>query len=263
MAKEKRRKLSKAQAREEALRRKKQRQITWAVVGVVAVAAFVVILLVAMSGGGEVTAQSGDVPAQSGDVPTQSGELDTPVPPLRDDVETGLTAEGYPYRGSADAPVTVVEFSDYNCPHCRRYNVETAPLIDDELVASGQVRYVIQPFTLWDESLPVAEAAACARDQDRFWEFHHRMYENQGRFSLSRPPSRELLREWAEASGLDFDEFEVCIDQGRHREEVIAGTRDAKERLGVNSTPTVFVNGVKTTPTFNAIRNAVQAAQGG
>jgi protein-disulfide isomerase len=249
MAKKKRRKLSKAQAKEEALRQKRQRQITWAVVGVVAVAALVVFVLAALSGGGEVTAQS--------------DELGTPVPPLRDDIETGLTEEGYPYRGAADAPVTVVEFSDYNCPHCRRFNVEAAPLIDDELVASGQVKYVIHPFTLWDESQPVAEAAACARDQDRFWEFHHRVYDDQGRFSRSRPPSRELLREWAEATGLDFDEFEACIDEGRHREEVIAGTRDAKTRLGVNSTPTVLVNGVRTNPTFIGIRDAVQAAQGG
>lgn len=240
MAKRKRRKLTKAQARAEARRRKRRQQITWAVAGTVAAAVIVVLVLIAMGG--------------------DDGGL-VEVEPLRDDIETGLTEEGYPYRGSADAPVTLLEFSDYNCPHCRDFALDVIPLVDDEFIASGQVKYVIQPYALYDWSLPIVEAAACARDQDGFWDFHHWAFANSQRFPSQRSPSRGLLRELASASGLDVDGFDACLDEGRHRDDVLASKQDAEGRLGIDRTPTIFVNGVRTSPTLPAIREAVQAAQ--
>jgi protein-disulfide isomerase len=216
----------------------------WAVAGVVAVAVVFVVILVSM-GGGE--AQTELVEAES----------------LRDDIETGVTQEGYPYRGSPDAPVTLVEYSDYNCPHCRTFALETAPLIDDEFVATGQLRYVIQPYALWDYSLPIVEASACAGDQGGFWDFHHWAFTNSALFPAPRAPSRGLLRDIAEASGLDVDEFEACLDEGRHYEDVRLSKQDAEARLGVRSTPTIYVNGVKTPASLEAIRSAVQAAGAG
>jgi protein-disulfide isomerase len=244
MAKRKRRKLTKAQARAEAQRRKRQRQIIWTVAGVVAVAVVVVVVLIAISGG-------------------EDGEL-VNAEPLRDDIETGVTEEGYPYRGPADAPVTIVELSDYNCPVCADFSLSTARLIDDELVATGDVKYVLHPFALWSESVPIVEAALCAKEQERFWDFHHLLFANQQNFSRQRPPSRSLLREIAEASGLDIDQFEACLDEGRTA-EAEAATREGKEGLGVNSTPTFFVNGVQTQlrrdeAYIDTLRKSVQAA---
>jgi protein-disulfide isomerase len=246
MAKRKRRKLTKAQARAEAQRRKRQQQIMWTVAGVVAVAVVVVLILIAVSGG-------------------ENGELVTPEP-LRSDIETGVTEEGYPYRGSADAPVTIVELSDYNCPICADFNLSTASLIDDELVATGDVKYVVHPFALWSESMPIVEAAVCAKEQGSgFWNFHHLLFANQQRFSRQQPPSRALLREIAEASGLDVDQFETCLDEGRTA-EAEAATRQGQEELGVNSTPTFFVNGVQTQllrdeAYIDTLRKAVEAAK--
>jgi protein-disulfide isomerase len=246
MAKRKSRKLTKAQARAEAQRRKRQRQIMWTVAGVVAVAVVVVVILIAISGG-------------------EDGEL-VNAEPLRDDIETGVTEEGYPYRGPADAPVTIVELSDYNCPVCADFNLSTARLIDDELVASGDVKYVLHPFALWSESVPIVEAALCAKEQEGagFWDFHHLLFANQQNFSRQRPPSRALLREIADASGLDEDRFEACLDEGR-TDEAEAATRQGKEELGVNSTPTFFVNGVQTQlrrdeAYIDTLRRSVQAA---
>jgi protein-disulfide isomerase len=243
MAKKKRRKLSKAEARAEARRQKRQRQIIWAVAAVVAAAVVIVIVLIAVSGGGD----------------GESGELVQADPP-RSDVETGVTEEGYPYRGSADAPVTLVEFSDYNCPSCRIFALETAPVIDDELVATGQLRHVVQPYYLWDWSRPIVEAAMCAREQDGFWDYHHWLFANAERFPPQRSPSRGILLELAEASGLDTDAFGACLDEGRYRDEVVASTEDAKLKQGIDRTPTVFVNGMLTPATAEDIRNAVQAA---
>lgn len=244
MAKKKRRKLSKAEAKAEALRRQRQRRIAWAVAGVAVVAVLVVLAIVVI----------------------QSGRVElVDIEPLRADIETGLTDEGYPYRGSADAPVTIIELSDYNCPVCADFVNSTAHQIDEELLSTGEAKYVVQPFALWKESLPIVEAAACARDQGKFWDFHHRLFANQGLYSRNHPPSRSLLRDLAEASGLNVDEFQACIDEGRHREEVLAWTEDAKTVKGVNSTPTFLVNGTKVNllrgePYLVTLRNAVDAA---
>jgi protein-disulfide isomerase len=246
MAKKKRRKLTKAQAKEHALRQRRIRRRNWTIAGVVAVVALVVLALYALTGGEDL-------------------EL-TEVEALRADVETGFTEEGYPYRGAADAPVTLDEFSDYLCSHCSKFALEAAPVIDDELIASGQLKYVVHPFSLWESSLPIVEAAACARDQGGFWEFHHLAFANQQLFA-SRTPMNVILRELAQDSGLDVGEFEDCLDEGRHEEEVLASTEDGKLEWEVSGTPTFFVNGVKTQlltdePYAETIIKAVQAAQG-
>jgi protein-disulfide isomerase len=244
MAKKKRRKLTKAQARAEAERRKRQQRIVWAAAGVVVVAVVIVVVLIAISGGG-------------------SAEL-VEVEPLRDDIETGVTEAGYPYRGAADAPVTIEEYSDYNCPVCGEFNLGTGPLVDDQLLAAGQVEYVVKPYALWQESVPIVEAAICAREQDKFWDYHRLLFTNQALFSAQRPPSRGLLRQFAESIGLDVGVFDACLDEGRE-DEVLAVTQEAKTELNVNSTPMFFVNGepvqlLRDEAYIDTLRNAVQAA---
>jgi protein-disulfide isomerase len=138
--------------------------------------------------------------------------------------------------------------------------LETAALVDEEFVATGQIKHVIRPYYLWDWSRPIAEAALCAREQEGFWSFHGWVFANSERFPAQRAPSRAMLEELAQASGLDVDQFNTCLDKGRYREELVASTEDAKLRLGINSTPTIFVNDVKTLPSIEAVRGAVQTA---
>ena len=239
--KKKRRKLTRAQAKEAALRRQRRRRLTWIFSGVAVVAVLAIVVWVTLSDGDEGAA-------------------------LRDDIETGVTKEGYPYRGAVDAPVTIVEFSDYNCSVCRNFNVTTARIVDDELVATGQVRYVVHPFVLYPESAPIVEAAACAQEQEGFWSFHHQVFVDGNRFSRSTPPSQALLREWAQASDLDVNAFEACIAEGRYQDKVLEATQRGQEEFGVNSTPSFFVNGTRTALLRNeayidTLRKAVQAAQ--
>lgn len=141
-------------------------------------------------------------------------------------------------KGQADAPVTVVEVSDYACSHCRNFNLEKASLLEDLYVTPGQVRWVVLPFMLYQQSRTAAEAAMCANDQGQFWEFHHRMFEIQNEPSAL---SRQGITEAAEFLGLDTDAFDECLDSAKYRPLVAANTEAAK-RVGVNSTPTFFFN---------------------
>jgi protein-disulfide isomerase len=240
----KRRKLNKSQAKEEAQRRDRQRQITWAVAGIVIVAVLAGLVLISLSG--------------------NQNQATANAEPLRGDIPTGVTAEGYPYRGDPEAPVTIVEYSDYNCPHCRDFTLENAAAVDDELLATGQAKYVVPPYALWQESVPVVEAAVCATEQGGFWDFHHLVFANQARFSTLQPPSRAMLNEWAQESGIDVATFDACLEEGREN-TVLEVTQQAKSQLGVNGTPTFFVNGQKvqlltTEAPIDTLRRAVEAA---
>lgn len=170
----------------------------------------------------------------------------TQAPGLEDlptGLETGLTPEGHPYRGSLSAKVVVVEYEDLRCPFCRQHFVETEPSILEQYVKAGLVREEsrIVPI-LGSPSVAAAEAAACAREQNKYWEFRHVAFANQP--GESDPYGRANLVEFAELAGLEMGKFTTCFDTQRYQSEVEATLREAQS-LGVNSTPTFFVNGVK------------------
>jgi predicted DsbA family dithiol-disulfide isomerase len=151
--------------------------------------------------------------------------------PFRVDVGTG---DG-PVRGNPDAPVTIVEFSDFQCPYCVRAR-PTINRVRDEY--GDQVRFAFRHFPLaFHQQAPKAgEATACAGDQNRFWEMHDRLWENPGKLQPSD------LKAHAAALGLDAEAFGQCLDSGRYASVV---QRDAQDgaRLGVSGTPAFFVNG--------------------
>jgi protein-disulfide isomerase len=144
-------------------------------------------------------------------------------------------------KGQDDAPVTVVEVSDYGCGHCRNFNLDTAGLVDDLLIAPGDVRYIIVPYALQSQTAPPAEASLCANDQDRFFDYHIRLFQLQGTPGLY--DSAGLLGV-AEELGLDQDTFESCISTGKYAGVVQSNIR-AASLAGVNSTPTFFFNDEK------------------
>jgi protein-disulfide isomerase len=141
-------------------------------------------------------------------------------------------------KGSEDAPVTIVEVSDYGCNHCKNFNVETAGLIEDLYVKPGQVKWVVMPYALGPQTAPSATAALCAAEQDRFFEYHRRLFDTQGDPDFMSAAS---FRQVAEDSGLDLEAFNACLQDNDYnntvQENIMAATA-----LGVNSTPTFFVN---------------------
>lgn len=139
--------------------------------------------------------------------------------------------------GPEGAPITIVEFSDYQCPFCRQFHEETFQSLLDAY--PDQIRFVYRDFPLTGshpEAQPAAEAARCASDQGKFWDYHHALFENQE----SLGPG--LYMEIATTLRLDRETFESCMNSGRHTDEVLADTFDGLN-LGLEGTPTFFING--------------------
>jgi protein-disulfide isomerase len=144
-------------------------------------------------------------------------------------------------KGTADAPVTIVEISDYGCSHCRDFNLETAGLLEDLYVTPGDVQWINLPFALNATTFPAAAAAMCANDQGQFEGFHHRLFELQGNPAIY---TSEGLSQLAADLGLDQAAFDSCVGNAVYDSVIDRNIREAS-LAGVNATPTFFVNGKK------------------
>ena len=140
-----------------------------------------------------------------------------------------------PSMGPADAPITVVEFSDFQCPYCAR-SAETVRQLVDKY--PGKIRLVFQdlPLPIHKEAPKAAEAAACAHDQGKFWEMHDRLFKNQNRLSI------DDLKRHATDLGLNEPAFNACLDEGKHA-SAWQQSKTVAESYGVTGTPAFFVNG--------------------
>ena len=149
-----------------------------------------------------------------------------------------VDTSGHPSVGPADAPVTIVEFGDFECPNCGEL-FPTLNRIKQEY--SAQVRVVFRQLPLRQphpHAEKAAEASLCAYEQGLFWEFHDSMYENQHDLSV------QALKRRGIEFGLDTDAFNSCLDSGRGRARIDADIDDAIE-ADVTGTPTIYINGLK------------------
>jgi protein-disulfide isomerase len=154
------------------------------------------------------------------------------VEPFRAEIDVA----GAPAIGPADAPVTIVEFSDFECPYCQIFS-QTIQRVKDEY--GNRVRIVFRqfPLNIHPNAPKAAEASLCAHEQDKFWEMHDLMFAEQRQLDIS------ALLDKAARLDLDVPEFEACLDSGKFAEQVEADMQ-AATRLGVDGTPAVFVNGL-------------------
>jgi protein-disulfide isomerase len=161
------------------------------------------------------------------------------------DAGTWTTPEGDPAIGAPTAPVTIVEYSDYQCPNCRQFATEVLPWLKQTWLAQGFVRVVYRDFALRGaDSVRAAEAAHCAGEQRRYWSFHDRLFAAQT--GADGPPfSPAHLQQIARELGLDRPAFERCVTEGRYRDRVEASTRLAQSQ-GFQGTPTYIINGRET-----------------
>lgn len=147
-----------------------------------------------------------------------------------------------PVLGEAKAKVTIVEFGDYQCPFCGKFFFDVEPILRDRYIKSGQVKMVWRDFAfLGPESFFAAEAARCANDQGKFWQYHDSLFnrqkgENQGAFS------KDNLKIIAKDLNLDGTAFDLCLDSGKYTQAVKDDT-DAGRQAGVNGSPATFING--------------------
>lgn len=145
------------------------------------------------------------------------------------------------FDGDADAPVRIVEISDYGCSHCRDFNLQTASLLKDLYVNQGEVQWIVMPFALSTLTLPAAGAAMCAADQGHFEDFHRGLFEIQGDPAAL---TAEGLGQLASELGLDQAAFNRCVADGVYDNIIQENVREAS-LAGVNATPTFFINDKK------------------
>lgn len=162
----------------------------------------------------------------------------TPVRVLLEPPRAEMTITHQRVKGPADAPVTIVEFSDFQCSYCAAVQSTLSGLFKKY---PGKVRLAFHDFPLAQihpQAMASAEAAWCANEQGKFWEYHDVLYANQEELGSAE------LKQHAKTVGLDQEKYDACVASGRYRASVQADMADAR-RAGVASTPTFFVNGIQ------------------
>lgn len=150
--------------------------------------------------------------------------------------------------GRADAPITIYEFADFQCPHCGEFAAFIEPLIRQNLVETGKARYVFYDYPLgFKWSFLAARAGRCANEQGKFWEFHGIVFARQQQWAFD-PDAAAQFTEYAKTiPGMDAGKFEQCVRSDRYQREVSESSQ-LGQSLGVQGTPTLFVNGRKIDP---------------
>lgn len=163
----------------------------------------------------------------------QAGQAAAPAEPQ----EVVVSVEGAPFKGDNGAKVTLVEFTDYQCPFCSRHFRQTWPQLEQNYVKRGKVKFVLRDLPL--ESIhpmafKAAEASHCAGDQGKYWEMHDRLFASQNAIA------RKDLSAHAQAIGLDVAAFDKCVDSGKSAMRIRKDVSDS-QKAGVRGTPTFFM----------------------
>jgi len=152
-------------------------------------------------------------------------------------VTAEVSVSGKPSLGREDAPVTMVEFSDYQCPFCKRHFLTVLPIIKKEYIDTGKIRYVFRDFpiaSLHPQAKKGHEAAYCAGEQNKYWEMHDTLFENSKDFSVP------ALNRYAQGIGLEGDRYNNCLQSGKYssriEKEIAEGVK-----AGVRGTPSFFI----------------------
>lgn len=163
---------------------------------------------------------------------------DTQVTVKNDVKRYAVPEDGDPFLGPENAPITIVEFSDYQCPYCIRWYQEVYTRLMKDY--QGKIRFVYRDFPLYSihpEAEPAAEAANCAGEQNVYWQFHDALFGQKNGLGNS------AYTQYASELGLNMEQFKQCLSEHRYKSEVDADYKFASN-LGVSSTPTFFVNGL-------------------
>jgi protein-disulfide isomerase len=139
--------------------------------------------------------------------------------------------------GEVDAPITFVEVSDFGCSHCQAFHQEKSEPIKEGYVDTGRIKWVFLPYALRAETVPAANAALCANEENKYLEFSNALYAQPTQLALTR----DGFLTAAEEVGLDVDSFSECVAEGRYS-AVVGENQQAARAVRVSGTPTFFVN---------------------
>ena len=153
-----------------------------------------------------------------------------------------LLDNGSPFLGSVDAPLTLIEFGDYQCSFCKRHSDQTNHLIIKNYVETGKVKIMFKDLiVVGDDSVSAAHAAHCAKDQEMFWAYHFTLYNNWNGEGTGWITNDNLNR-FADDLELDMNEFSECMSDNRWNDLILASQKDGQS-LGVGGTPAFFLIG--------------------
>lgn len=166
--------------------------------------------------------------------------VDTSEPNTRMSLDT---SKGSPTLGSASAPVTIIEFGDYQCPFCQRWNQNTKPLIEENYINTGKAKLVFVDFPIiGQDSITAHMGSYCADEQGLYWEYHDYLYSNQGHENDGWASSGSLKSLVSNIDGLDTQEFSQCLDSGKYENRVLEN-RNIASKSGASSTPSFIIIG--------------------
>ena len=216
--------------------------IVIALVAVVAIAAFFAGSYFSMLNSDTVSKTELDsavakLEAKIASIPT-SGQPTQPTQPIK------ISLDDDPVRGNPDAPITILEFSDFQCPFCARFYVQTLPSIKEEYIDTGKVNFVYRDFpiqSIHPNALPAAVAAECANEQGKYWEYHDILFEKQNSWAkLDTDTLISTFSQYANDVGLKEDQFGSCLETGKYLEEIQHDLNDGRS-YDITGTPGFFI----------------------
>lgn len=175
--------------------------------------------------------------AELKDLKSKTGSAAAPSAPApQPTVETVVSIDDDPVKGDKDAPVTIIEFSDYECPFCRRSYQNVFTKLNEEYIESGKVKIVFRDFPLGfhKKAIPAAIAANCAGEQGKYWEVHDFLFQNPDKLGT------EYVLNASEELGLDKAKLEACF-KDESKEKEITEDFEAGQEYGVRGTPSYFI----------------------
>jgi len=170
--------------------------------------------------------------------------LQNQLPSKQPTVPIQISIDDDPIIGNRDAPVTIIEFSDFQCPFCARFYTQTFPLILEEYIQEGKVKLVFRDFpiqSIHPNALPASVAAECANEQSKFRDMHDMLFENQNEWNkLDTVDVLAMFSQYAVEMKLDQKAFDECLTSGKYIEEIRNDLDDGRD-YGVSGTPGFFI----------------------
>jgi protein-disulfide isomerase len=170
--------------------------------------------------------------------------LQNQLPTKQPQLPVKISADNDPIIGNPDAPITIIEFSDFQCPFCARFHIQTLPLILEEYIEQGKVKLVFRDFpiqSIHPNALPASIAAECANEQGKFKEMHDMLFDNQNEWNKQDTvDALSSFSQYATNIQLEQETFDSCLTNGKYIEEIKKDLDDGRE-YGVSGTPGFFV----------------------
>jgi protein-disulfide isomerase len=151
-----------------------------------------------------------------------------------------LMRNGSPLEGSVTAPITIIEYGDYQCTFCMKFHRTSLDTIKQEYVQSGKVNLIFQDFALnGPASVLAAEASHCANDQGKYWQYHNEIYDNWDGENTGWVTKDSLYR-FAQNIDLNLEQFMTCLDSSKYRQQVL-DAYEFGQKIGINATPSFLL----------------------